>query len=134
MKKLNLLLGIITLSILTLTSCEGNTDRYRHIQNNSGVDISIYASGNSFYEFEFQENLEAGQSVMFYNTNLRGGTDQIENPAMGIDSLLIINNTGDTCTLDYNIESNWNTEVEQRRKVPSDWQHNYTLTIKDSDF
>jgi hypothetical protein len=134
MKKLNLLLGIITLSILTLTSCEGNTDRYRHIQNNSSNSISIFASGSDYYEFEFQENLEAGQSVMFYNTNQMGGSETIENPATGIDSLLIINSEGDTCKKDFTIENNWETKVEHRRKVPSDWQHNYTLTIDDSDF
>lgn len=129
-------LKFISFTFLTvlIISCEGNTDRYRHVQNNTNESINIYASGISFYDFEFNETLTAGQSVKIFQTYQRGGSDYVENPAIGIDSLLITNSNGDTCTKDYLIQDNWLIDVYQRKKVPSDWQHNYTFTVSNTNF
>lgn len=118
--------------IIALSSCEGNTDRIRIIKNNTSGPIMVSASGTSISNFNM--SISEGQSETLFIGGQRGGSDLVENPATGISSLIIVNSTGDTCTKDFTIQTNWDIRVEQTKKIPSNWNHEYTFILNDSDF
>lgn len=118
--------------IIALSSCEGNTDRIRIIKNNTSGPIMVSASGISISNFN--KSISEGESEMLFIGGQMGGSDQVENPATGISSLIIVNSTGDTCSKDFTIQSNWDIKIEQTKKTPSNWKHEYTFILNDGDF
>lgn len=124
---------LVFLSMVPLIfSCEGNTDRKRIVANNSDMEITVQASGELFGSID--KKIEAGESEVICIISQRGGSSFIENPSNGINSFLITNSAGDTCKKDYSVESNWTTSAEETKKLPSNWEHEYVLTIKPEDF
>lgn len=118
--------------IIALTSCEGNTDRSRQIENNTSGLITVFANGSNVSNYD--NTISAGETETLFISNQLGGSDYVETPATGISSLIIINAAGDTCLKDYLPKDNWEISVEQTKKTPSNWQHNYTFIVNDSDF
>jgi hypothetical protein len=130
--KINLkLIGLLSLIIL-LASCEGNTDRVRQVRNNTSGNIQVSANGSMLTNFN--KTISINQTEILYIGNQLGGTDYVEYPANGIATMVITNASGDTCTKDFTIQANWDISVEQRKKIPSDWLHEYTFIVEDSDF
>jgi hypothetical protein len=125
------LCGFLILNVF-LTSCEGNTDRIRIIENQTSGSVNVTATGSLVSTFD--KRLSMGQSETLYLGGQMGGSDMVENPADGISTLLIINTNGDTCSKDFTIQSNWDIQVEQTKKTPSNWKHEYTFIVRDSDF
>lgn len=123
---------VLFLGIIALTSCEGNTDRIRIIQNNTSGTIQVIATGSIFDKVS--KSILSGQSETLFISNQRGGSSYIEVPATGLDTLIITNSLGDTCKKDFLLQSNWNIRTEQTRKRPSNWQHEYKFAVTDSDF
>ena len=134
MKKNNILNSIVLLLLsFALISCEGETIIERSIKNETSSSITVEASlpGNSNYT----KTIEPGQSELLYLGGYgMGATSQVEHPASGINSMVIINSTGDTCLKDYTIENNWEINVEQTKKTPSKYNHKYDFVVSDSDF
>ena len=124
-------IGVLSFAAL-LISCEGNTDRVRQIRNESSHSINVNASGTNVSNYD--KSIAAGETEILFIGNQLGGSDYVEEPANGITTLIIVNSLGDTCTKDFSIKENWDIHVEQRKKVPSDWQHEYTFIVNDSDF
>ena len=75
-------------------------------------------------------NAEAEVSVF----SQRGGNASVQDPYHYLGDVLITNAYGDTATKHFLIQSNWTSEIEERSKVPSDYQHRYQFTITDSGF
>ena len=132
MKIKSIFQSILLVPIIFLSSCDGNTDKIRIITNNTAGEITVTASGTSVSDFN--KSISAGQSVTLFIGGQMGGTDQIENPSFGISSMIIKNAAGDTCTKDYTIQEKWSIKVEQTNKRPSNWKHEYTFIVNDSDF
>jgi hypothetical protein len=131
--KMNATLKIATLVLLSiLFSCEGNTDRIRTIQNNTSGTIQVIADGN--LPADYNKTIPSGGAETLFISGQLGGSDFIENPAEGIHSLIILNAFGDTCVKDYLLQSNWSIDVQQTKRFPSNWRHEYTFSITDSDF
>ncbi|PLX00376.1 MAG: hypothetical protein C0591_01300 [Marinilabiliales bacterium] len=134
MKK-NSILNSIVLFLLSiaLISCEGETVIERSVKNETSNTITVKASlpGNSNYT----KTIEIGQSELLYlGGDGMGASSQVEYPASGINSMVIINSTGDTCLKDYTIENNWEIYVEHTKKTPSRYNHKYDFVVFDSDF
>lgn len=131
MKPITFFALLIGLNLL-LISCEGNTDRTREIRNNTSRTINVFTAGT--YISVFNQSVSKNKTETLFITSQRGGSYYLESPAMGMTSMLITNATGDTCTKDYKLDNNWEIQVEERSKIPSDWQHKYTFVVDDSDF
>jgi hypothetical protein len=120
------------LFIFFFFACEGNTDKIRFIQNSSESAILVTANGGSLTDYT--NTIAAGQTDTLFFGGQLGGTSQIENPAFGIDTLIIVNAAGDTCTKEYTLQDNWIISVEQIKKRPSNWRHEYTFQVNEGDF
>lgn len=124
--------SILFMFIIFLSACEGNTDRIRIIENNTSGEIHVIAFGTSMADFD--KSIAPEQSETLFLGGIMGGTDQVENPSIGISSMIITNATGDTCIKDYTIQENWDIKVEQTKKRPSNWNQEYTFIVNDNDF
>ena len=131
MKRTTIFAAILGLTF-TLASCEGNTDRIRQIRNNTSGSINVIADGTTVSNYN--ESISVGQTEILFIESQLGGSDYIETPSAGIISMIITNTSGDTCLKDFIPQNNWEIIVEERKKVPSDWRHEYTFIVDDSDF
>ena len=116
-----------------LISFEGETLIERSVKNETSNIITVKAnlSGDSNYT----KTIEIGQSeILYLGGDGMGATDQVEYPASGINSMVIINSTGDSCLKDYTIKNNWGIYIEQTKKRPSKYNHKYDFVVSDSDF
>ncbi|MGV6861161.1 MAG: hypothetical protein ACWA41_05285 [Putridiphycobacter sp.] len=123
---------IILFLAFMLQSCEGETKYYRNLENNTTDQIHVYATGEWFESID--QNLASGESMLIYYWEKRGGTSANMIPAEGIDTLIITNNAGDTCNKAYEPQENWVIEVEEAKKIPSIYAHNYTFVVNQGDF
>jgi len=131
MKKLINNIGVLIITI-SFISCEGNTDRSRLLKNESSQAIHVIANGISLPDYD--KLISVGQTETLFITNQRGGSDYVEEPPIGITTFVIVNSLGDTCTKDFKIKSNWDLHIEEKTKIPSNWQHEYSFIVDDSDF
>lgn len=125
-------MSLFFLSILLL-SCEGSTDIYKSIENNSSETITV--SGSIPGVSDYNKTIEPGQTELLYlGGDGMGASDIVEDPALGIDSLIITIGNNDTCRKDYHDQSNWEIGVGKTRKTPARYRHNYIFIVNDSDF
>jgi len=125
---------IVFLSLgLLLTSCEGNTDRDWIIANDSSSSIEVTAtfildSGMS------KETINSGNSKTITITNQLGGNSTPQAPNEVFTSLLVTNEEGGTFTRDFTLLENWESTIEQTKRVPSNYVHEYILYVTNEDF
>jgi hypothetical protein len=112
-------------------SCEGNTRRELIIQNMSTDTISIVYE--DVYEQAGTEILNSMNTSTIYLRDTRGGQSGAGSPSNLLVSLLILQGQ-DTCTKDYLTDLNWMIESEHVKKAPSQWVHEFTFVVNDSDF
>lgn len=116
-----------------LVACEGNTDFTWSVNNQSAGTITI--SGlNSIYADTLNLDIQAGQQEVIGVFSQLGGNSTPQIPSGAFSTLVITNSVGDTTTKNYEIQANWEVLIEQTRKIPSNYEHNYTFTVNDSDF
>lgn len=125
------LLFIIPIATI-LQSCEGETDRYRKLINQSTAKISIKAEG--YYTGSLDTTILPGASLDLFLTSQRGGSNYIENPSWGLIYLKIFNHNLDSCKKNYRDSTQWKIRLEHVKKAPSYWKHEYTFSVLDSDF
>lgn len=118
---------------LMFFSCEGNTNREYNVANNSQDSITVFVDNNFYNQIDTYYLAPQG-NIEILEHDQRGGTDNAENIGNVFTELLILNSTGDTCTKSHTIDYNWNTAVKQVKKVPSQWEHDYTFVVEDGDF
>ena len=131
MKARTTYLGLLSLAIL-FPSCEGNTDRIRQIRNNTSGLIQVVANG--MYIPDYNASISTGQTESLFVSHQRGGSSYVESPSMGITDMTITNASGDTCLKEFTLPGNWEINLEERKKTPSDWQHEYTFIVNENDF
>ena len=124
-------IGVLSL-VIGLSSCEGNTDRTRQVRNNTSGLIQVKVSGIDV--LDYNTPVYVGQTGVFSIQSQRGGSSFVVDPSMGIAEMTITNESGDTCTKEFTIQENWDIYVKERRRIPSDWQHEYTFTVNEDDF
>lgn len=116
-----------------LSSCEGNTDRTWQVSNSSSSTIEVYANAvGSNSEMVTTVQVNATETVGT-STQL-GGNATEQFPEEMFDDLFIVNVNGDTVQRGFIDPGNWESVVEQIKKVPSMYEHTYTFRVTDSDF
>ena len=123
---------VIFLAIL-FSSCEGNTDRFWKISNESSGQIHVESISN-FDNTEFKDSISSGALKTISMNSQLGGNSNPQLPTQAISSLIVINDAGDTLKKDYTLEENWESIIENTRKVPSNYEHEYILEVTDEDF
>lgn len=123
---------ILAALAVALVSCEGNTDRVRLVANNSSSQLSVVASTQWYPDIGLSVN--EGETEAFFTSSQLGGSDYVIHPYSEIDTLIITNEAGDTCTINYSDSLQWDVVVTERSRVPADWLHEYTLVVTDEDF
>lgn len=124
-----LLLGLL------FTSCEGNTRLDWRLNNQSSSDLYVIHKAWD-YANVFPDTLfvGAGEELILGTNDLLGGNSQAYAPASFIDTLFILNSSGAYCTKDWQETAAWEIQSEQVRKIPSNWEHIYRLSVDDGDF
>ena len=126
--------AVFSLAIaLLLSACEGNTDREWIIQNQSSNRIEVQATLISTIAFIPKEIQPAQERSIFINSE-RGGNSSVVNTSDLFAKIIITNSLGDTLKKDPLLQTSWETDVEETKKVPSNYKHEYRFTITDSDF
>lgn len=55
-------------------------------------------------------------------------------PENAFSALIVVNANGDTMQSSYIDPESWTSEIEQIKKVPSQYEHIYTFVVNDNDF
>ncbi len=132
--KSSIFYSLMLLAIATLmTSCEGNTDRDWIIKNNSSTKIDVTAT-LVFNSSTVSETIDSDISKTLTITNQLGGSERAQLPDEAFSSFIITNENGDTFKKDFALPENWMTTIEQVKKVPSLYEHEYILEVNDEDF
>ena len=131
MKFLVRLIVIATLPFLI--ACEGNTDYSWVVKNDSSQIITLHGTG-LFYGDTITETIVANTEVEVAVFSQLGGNSTIQDPDSYFGEALITNANGDTATKHFLIQSNWTSDIEERSKIPSDYQHRYEFALTDADF
>lgn len=124
---------VVLISIL-LFSCEGNTDRYYHIKNESSDSVRLIAEG-SWYQSVIDTMIAPNTFLAFYSTSSRGGNSYVDyEPGYAFLRFEITNTDLDTCMQDYNNNETWYSGATELSKIPSNYRHDYVFTVKDEHF
>ncbi len=127
-----LLYKLLLIVLIAFTSCEGNTTKERIIKNSSLVIIHVEVSTN--WDNPDTLDINSGEEALISITDDLGGSSYADNPSNGIKELVITNINNDTIIKDYNLKDNWDIEIEEVKKIPSNYHHRYTFVVNDSDF
>lgn len=124
-------LYLITLVSL-FAACEGNTDYYFHATNSTNETIKLTVSNIQSADTSF--SIAPGAKVKLLQTSQLGGLNSEVDPTSYFSLLKGQKANGDTVVSDLLNRSNWEGIVLERKKVPADFTHYYTLNIEEGDF
>ena len=131
MNRIFQLLTIITCALFV--GCEGNTDYTWQVTNNSSSDIQVWAeSGFSLVEDSVVISTNSTEMIGFFNQLGENKTEQL--PENAFNSLVVVNAAGDTMQSSYIDPGSWISEIEQIKRVPSQYEHVYTFVVNDGGF
>lgn len=119
----------------SLFACEGNTTRVWMVRNSSEDAIKVTSKMHQNYQ-EGSDTLLIPPATFgtFGINDQRGGTANPGSPSDYIITLQISNASNDSITKDYREDSNWTIRSQHRKKVPSDYLHEFTFEIFEADF
>lgn len=122
-------------SILLLCSCEGATEMYYTVNNQSGQAITVKSISyySEFGDTTITEIAPGVQSGILHRTE-RGGRSEPEMPSYAFSYIGIVNEQSDSCTKDWTFEENWPVFIRQLKRMPSEYRHDYSFIVTDSDF
>ena len=129
---MNKLFGGLFISLLFI-SCEGNTSIKFSLLNNTSGALTVYHSDNNTDGLD-TSIVTMGNSYMLYEMDLLGGQSQSFLPTEFIDTLIVVNANMDTMQKDFTQKPNWQNQIDELKKFPASWGHEYTLEIRDADF
>jgi uncharacterized membrane protein YcgQ (UPF0703/DUF1980 family) len=133
MKSFNFLKLLFLVATLSLFACQkSRTDRTWIVQNSSSSAIQVNATNN--YGVVITANIEVGKSSTLSVDSKEEATTTVTNPGSKFRSISITNANNETFKKDYMIETNWEANVEQTKKHPKKYSHEYKLVVKDTDF
>jgi len=121
------------ITLAFLVACEGNTDRTWRVTNNASSAIQVKTT-NVAASFENVTSIAIGSTETVGTSTQLGGNGSEQLPQEMFSDFLIINVAGDTMQTSYIDPGSWTSEIEQIKKVPSQYEHTYTFVVEDSDF
>jgi hypothetical protein len=125
---------LVVLMSTILFSCEGNTDRYYHIKNESSDSVRLIAEG-SWYQSVIDTMIPPNTFLAFYSSSSRGGSSYLDyDPGYAFLRFEITNKNLDTCRQDYRDNYSWYSGATEMSKNPSNYRHDYVFTVKDEHF
>jgi len=116
---------------LALMACEGQTTRVFTVVNSS--DSEVFMDSVPSFDTILNFNILPNSSQEIRMTNNLGGSSFPEERAF-LSSVYIYNANADTIKKEIWVDSNWTDEIEELKKVPSTWRHDYTFEMTASDF
>lgn len=127
-------IALVVLVSTLLFSCEGNTDRYYHIKNESSDSVHLIAEG-SWYQSIIDTMIAPNTFLAFYSTSSRGGSSYLDyDPGYAFLRFEITNTDLDTCMQDYYNNEAWYSGATELSKNPSNYRHDYVFVVKDEHF
>lgn len=131
MNRIFQLLTIITCALFI--GCEGNTDYTWQVTNSSSSEIQIWAeSGFSSVEDSVVISVNSTETIGVFSQLGGNKTEQL--PENAFNSLIVVNAAGDTMQSSYIDPGSWISDIDQIKKVPSQYEHVYTFVVNDGDF
>ena len=115
---------------ITFISCEGNTTYEWKIKNDASN--SIFLEIDSSFVGLNEDTILSGETKTILIYDKMGGSSN-SGDAIRWGNLLIYK-LNDTLVKNTDLESNWTIFTEQRHKIPSDYYHEFTFKLNDSDF
>jgi hypothetical protein len=120
-----------------LMACEGNTDMVFEVANNSSDTLEV--SHRSQFDPRPTIQVLPDEVAEIAVHSMLGGQPEAMDMNITLtssfqDTLVIRTVTGDTCTKDWRGLYNWESEVEELKKVPANWEHRYRFSVADADF
>jgi hypothetical protein len=124
-------LSILFLAVILLSSCEKETYLDYYIDNQSSSVITVDGS-DIIHSTKIDQTINPNEKKDVAAWSKRGKqTEFFEPTAMFGSDLLITNASGDTLKKDYQLLSNWTSDVDDQRTVA---RHEYILVITNADF
>lgn len=118
-----------------LIACDGNTDTVFEVHNQS-ADTLYFKWIPLRYDTSITETetLLPGEVTQVLYQSTLGGRSNPPKISEHMDEPTLINTTGDTSLLELATEATWHISSMQKRRVPSNWEHRYSLTVTEADF
>lgn len=128
-KMKSLLVFSLGLLLILLQSCEGNTQREWTVFNETNQSITIISNSN-FTDLETFIIPPKSSKIVAIN-DLRGGQKEPGETNLHFDNLDLIR-PSDSTSVDLKNNSKWEVQSVQLHRVPSEYEHKFSLHINDS--
>lgn len=128
--KVKMLLLVVSIGI-GFSSCEGNTNREWKVSNYSSKTIQLDVKTGFGVDKIFV--LESGNSEVISVIEIRGG-NRVAGKTSEYFELLDLINPIDSTRKDMKANSAWSVESEHVKRVPSFYEHRFSLSITDQNF
>lgn len=125
--------GLFLSGWLFFASCEGNTDFNWLLENESSFVIEA-EYGRTFEGDTLLSVVDPGSSIVMSTTSKLGGDPSPNLPSSTFNYFLVINESGDTLQIDMMDPNQWDVDIKERSRIPSDFLHTYRMIITDDDF
>lgn len=120
---------------IVLWGCEGNTHQAYFLRNQTSESVVVVHSHSAYSASPMDTVVvPSGEVKELGNEDWLGGRVEPDLPAAFIDTFLVYNADGMLCTKDWTQMNAWEIESFEDRKVPSQWRHEYTFEVQESDF
>jgi len=119
--------------MITLVSCEGNTDREWSIDNQSSTAIHFKAKLNGITDTTMG-TVEKGEARILIIASEDKANADPQIPWDVFSYIFITNENGDTMLKEWQENTNWDIYIEETQQRPSKQLQTYVLIVKDNDF
>lgn len=121
---------------VALMGCEGNTRQIYFIANETSGPVTVIHAHSSYIQGMALDTVTvpAGERQELGMEDWLGGRIDPDLPTAFIDTLLVYNEGGALTDRDWTLMETWEIESFEDRKIPSQWRHEYTIEVTDSDF
>lgn len=108
---------------------------YYTVNNQSGQTITVKSMSyySEFGDTTITQIAPGVQSGILHRTE-RGGRPEPDMPSYAFTYIGIFNEQLDSCTKDWTYEQNWPVNIRQLKRIPSEYRHDYSFVVTESDF
>lgn len=126
--------GVLVVCILFFASCEGNTNYYWDVENNSSSDVTLFTEITGNINALDTVVIAVGETKRIGNTDQMGGRKNLVDASGSIKNFYARQGNKMIDSTIYRTANRWDETVKEKSKRPADYWHYYTLTLVDGDF